>query len=94
MAKVKIDVVLSRDEIHNKIPYALICETRYGCLWETIRRRRRWLAEFSEAERNAASRLFKLAHSWYLVKGVPDEVRMSCHTFKLWLKLADFCGSL
>lgn len=94
MASVKINIVLSRDEVNSNIPYALICETRYGSLWETGRRRRRWLAEFTEAERETASRLFKLSHTWYLVKGVPDEVRMHHSTYALWLKLADFCASL
>ena len=85
---------LTRDEIHAKIPYAMICEMRYGARWETGRRRRAWLANFSEAEREAAVKLFKQAHSWYLVKGVPDTVQMRTSTFALWMKLAEFCGNL
>lgn len=94
MATVKIDVVLTRDEVNANIPYDLICMTRYGAHWETRKRKQRWLAEFTEAERNAASRLFALSHTWFLVKGVPDEVRMSAHTLALWLKLGEFCASI
>jgi hypothetical protein len=85
---------LDRDEIHQKIPYAVICETRFGSRWNTMRRKRRWVEEFTEAERNSAERLFKMAHNWYLVKGVPDQIRLTPDTLMLWGKLGNFCASL
>ena len=94
MAEAIFYLKLTRDEVARKIPYAMICEMRYGARWETGRRRRAWTANFSEAERKAAGELFKQAHSWYLVKGVPDSVKMKATTFALWMKLAEFCGSL
>lgn len=94
MAHVTIDVILTHNEVNAQIPYALICMTRYGSSWNTGKRRRRWLEEFTEAERVSASRLFSLAHTWTLVKGVPDEVRMSARTLALWLKLGEFCASI
>lgn len=90
----KIMVELTRDEIYARIPYALICETRYGARWDTSRRRRRWAEEFTEKEKAASTRLFSLAHQWYLVKGVPDTVVMTTKMLALWEKLGAFCGSL
>ena len=94
MASVKIDIILSRDEVNEQIPYALICMTRYGANWDTGRRKRRWKEEFTEAERDAASRLFSLSHKWLLTTGVPEEVRMHHSTYALWLKLGAFCASI
>ena len=89
-----IEVVLTRDEVHKEINYGLICMTRYGSAWNTMRRKRRWVAEFTEAERHAAYKLFSKSHIWFCVRGVPDTVRMSFSTYHLWQKLAAFCGSL
>lgn len=90
----RVMLVLEHDEIQKNIPYALICETRSGSRWCTGTRRRRWTQEFNESERKAAAKLFHLAHQWYLVKGVPEEVRMSMGTMALWNKLGAFCASL
>lgn len=89
----KLEVVLSREEIA-RLPYALICETRYGARWNTTSRKRRWTAEFTEAERKAATRIFTQCHTWYLVKGIPDEIKMSLSTYQLWNKLAGFCCTI
>lgn len=94
MAEAIVYLKLTRDEVNRKIPYAMICEMRYGSRWNTGRRFRAWLSQFSGAEREAAAKLFKQAYSWHLVKGVPDEVKMRATTFALWMKLAEFCGSL
>ena len=94
MARVAIDVILTHSEVNAQIPYALICMTRYGARWDTMHRKRLWGEHFTEAERKAAHRLFLLSHRWLLVKGVPKEIRMSAHTFALWIKLGHFCASL
>lgn len=90
----KLEIILSHEEVHANIPYALICMTRYGSCWNTMRRKRRWKMEFTEAEREAASALFSKAQSWTVGRGVPDTVRMSTKTYALWQKLGAFCGSL
>lgn len=49
---------LTVEEVRANIPYDLICMVCYGCTWSSGRRRRAWLADFSESEREAAGRLF------------------------------------
>lgn len=90
----KFYIELDREEIQDKIPYALVCVTRFGRTWDTLRRKRRWKEEFTESERKSAGKLFDLARQWYLGKGVPDSVKMTPGTLSLWGKLGDFCSSL
>ena len=52
-------LVLSSEEIHAMIPYAMICMTRYGAHWGTGRRKRRWAEEFTEAERAASAASYR-----------------------------------
>ena len=85
---------LTAEEVRVNIPYDLICYARYGSAWSTGRRRRAWLADFTEDERRAAGRLFRQAHDWTVGRGVPDEVTMTEKTFRLWRKLAEFCASI
>ena len=87
-------IVLNADEIRETIAYPMIVQTMYGAAWQTGTRRRRWAAEFTEAERAACSKLKAQAHRWYLATGVPDEVTMSLSTMELWKKLEAFCASL
>lgn len=82
---------LNRDEIQERIPYALVAETMSGARWGTGKRKRLMKQWFTEAEIDAIYRLHKQAHSWYCVKGVPEEVTMSVNTYNLWQKLANFC---
>lgn len=90
----RIMLTLTHDEIQANIPYAMICETRFGRAWGTGRRRRAWLKEFTEQERETAGRMFRQAYDWYLVHGVPDEVTMTAKTFALWIRLGEFCASI
>ena len=90
----RLMISLSREEIQQETAYPLICQTMCGAAWNTGKRRRRWVAEFTEAERKACYKLKSQAHRWYLSSGVPDEVTMSLSTLGLWKKLADFCASL
>lgn len=50
MARCVTYLVLTSDEVNLRIPYALVCMTRFGAHWETGRRRRRWLEEFTEQD--------------------------------------------
>ncbi len=90
----KLEVVFDHDEIQKEIPYSLICMTRESSVWDTGKRRRRWVQEFTKEERDAACRIFTLAHRWTLTTGVPEKVRMSLKTYELWDKIAVFCASL
>lgn len=92
MAKVYLE--FTREEMRRRIPYAMVCEGQNGSRWNTTRRRRRWMAEFSKRERSAAGGLFRQAHNWMLGCGVPKTVRMTFDTYRLWLKLGNFCASL
>ena len=87
----KFYIALNRDEIQERIPYAIVAETMSGARWGTGKRKRLMKVFFTEAEIEAIYRLHKQAHSWYCVKGVPDEVKMSVNTYNLWQKLANFC---
>ena len=90
----KMYLELSHTEVQEQIPYAVICECRESARWNTGRRKRMWKEMFSEAEREAASRLFRQAHLWYLIKGVPESVKMTVNTLHLWNKLGCFCASV
>ncbi len=87
-------IYLSREEIQSKIAYSLICETMGGSRWETGKRKRLFVAEFTETERNVCRVLYKQAYDWYLRKGVPEQVKMTPKTLFLWEKLANFCSTL
>lgn len=90
----KTMLIFTGDEVRELIPYGLICETRYGCRWGTGKVRRAWLSTFTEKERAACSKLFSTSYSWFLTKGVPNEVHMMPETYKLWQKLGTFCASV
>lgn len=90
----KVMLVLTSEEVHAGIPYAMVCMARYGKDWDTMHRKRRWKVEFTETERKAAIKLFSQSHDWLLGRGVPGEVKMTTKTFGLWQKLGDFCASL
>ena len=85
---------LSREQIQRDIPYQVVCETRYGARWDTGTRKRRWDSEFSHAEQQLASRLFRQAQTWALKSGAPASVKMTGAAYDLWQKLGDFCASL
>lgn len=93
-AMAEVFIKFTQSEIQNEILYGLICTTRESSIWGTAHRRRRWLLEFTASEREACTRLFSQAHSWYLTKGVSDEVMMTMKTYGLWQKLGNFCASL
>lgn len=89
--KVETYLILDRDEINQKIPYAVVCETMSGSRWNTGKRKRLMKQYFTEAEIDAIYRLHKQAYSWLLKKGVPEELRLMPKTLALWHRLAAFC---
>lgn len=90
----KLEIVLDRDEIQAAIPYSMICETRYGSVWNTMRRKRRWKEEFPGYKGEKANAMCRQAYNWTLKTGVPEQIRMSASTYDLWQELAAFCASL
>lgn len=90
----KLYLSFNHEEIQNEIPYAIVAETMSGAKWNTGRRKRLMKEQFTETEIEAIYRLHKQAHSWYLVKGVPEEIKMTLNTYHLWHKLATFCCAL
>lgn len=89
-----IYLTLTHDEINERIQYAVVAATMSGARWGTGKCKRLIKQYFTEAEIDAIYRLHKQAHSWYCVKGVPDEVKMTVKTYCLWQKLANFCCEL
>jgi hypothetical protein len=87
-------IVLTHDEVQNNIPYALVCETMYGCRWNNGSCIRKFVNEFTREEQKAISKMKKQSYEWYLVKGVPDQVKMTLETYNLWFRLADFCMAI
>ena len=92
--KVETYLVLNRDEINRQIPYGVVCVGMSSARWDTCKRKRLMKQRFTATEIDAIYRLHKQARNWYLVKGVPDELRITPHILKLWNKLADFCCEL
>lgn len=89
--KVETYLILNRDEIQKQIPYAVVCETMSGARWNTGRRKRLMKQCFTQTEIDAIYRMHKQARTWHLVKGVPDELRITPHILALWNLLAAFC---
>lgn len=87
----KLYISLNHDEIQERIPYPIVAETMSRAVWNTGKRKRLMKQYFTESEIEATYRLHKQAYDWYLRKGVPDEVKMTLHTYELWQRLASFC---
>lgn len=90
----KFYIALNREEIQERIPYAIVAETMSSAIWNTGRRKRLMKQFFTEAEIEAIYRLHRIARNWYMYKGVPDEATMTTSTYDLWQKLANFCCEL
>ena len=85
---------LSQGEIQERIPYTHVRDTMSSSIWNTGKRKRLMKEYFTESEIVAVRRLYRQAHSWHLVRGVPEEITMSFSTLNLWDKLANFCCQL
>lgn len=90
----RMEVVFEHDEIGEAIPYQMICMTRYGSVWNTMRRKRRWKEEFSAYERERLNAMCRQAYQWTCVTGLPQTLKMSMGTYELWNRLTEFCASL
>lgn len=88
-----IELILTREDVQKEIPYHFICQTRYGSVWNTMRRKLKWNHRFKDSEKTDVEKLFRQAHSWF-INGVPDTVRMSFATYCLWNEIYKFCTTL
>lgn len=89
--KIETHIVFTRDEVNSNIPYALVAETMSGSRWGTRKCKQLMKEWFTESEIKRFREFYLQARNWYLIKGVPDEVRMTGKTLALWHKLAEFC---
>ena len=90
----ELEIVLTRDEIQEVIPYQIICMTRYSSVWNTMRRKRRWKEQFPGYKGEKANAMCRQAYNWMLKTGSPEQIRMSATTYDLWQELGAFCMSL
>ena len=86
----KLELILSSDEIRSQIPFLLIWEV-WTCNSGTGRFRRLVESYFEKSEMEDIEKLVRQARQWSVVK-IPDEVRLSWHTRMLWEKLTELCG--
>lgn len=66
-------------------------------LWEKKnfgRHKRRWLAEFTLAERKKISSYYAKFYKWHLIKGTPRTVSVSLDTLQLLQRAIGFFGSM
>lgn len=85
--------ILQQDEVRDKLHYDLICSSMEGSSWGTAPVKRAYKEQFTEDERDYISHTIKpKAHRWYLVTGLPPEVKMDYDEYKLWRKLCRFCA--
>lgn len=88
----KLVLSFSRNEL-SMLGYPVIVER-----WDKRREgkgRRRWLAEFTEPERNLLARYCTLFYKWYLVSGAPEEFTFRrLTTIELIRKASAFFASI
>lgn len=87
-------IELSREEIGAKIPYAIVCETMQSSRWDTGKRKKLMKEEFTEKEIKAIYVMKEQARIWFLVKGVPDTLKILPKTLDLWQRLGNFCANI
>jgi hypothetical protein len=66
-------------------------------MWEKVkygRHRRRWLAEFTQAERNKIACYHGRFYRWHLVSGTPDRVACRLSTLQLLQRAVAFFATI
>lgn len=89
--KTETHVILEHDEVHDVLQYQLIASCVGSSSWNSGKINREKEKTFSLSEIEMIKKIYKKAHTWYLITGVPNEVTMSLTEFNLWKKLKDFC---
>lgn len=90
----RIMLTLDQDEVLEKIPYMLICETYCRDLFRTGKAKRLRADYFTADEWDRCLELCRMAYKWALRTGVPEKVVMSARTLALWIKLGEYCAAL
>lgn len=89
---VTMQPVFSGDEFLRQIDYPVIVES-----WEKRRfgrGKRKWMAEFTEAERQTIAKYQTKFYRWYLVTGKPDRVMIRLKTLHLLQRAVAFFASI
>ena len=89
--KTETHVILEHDEVHDILQYQLITSCVGSSFWNSGKINREKEKTFSLSEIEMIKKIYKKAHTWYLITGVPNEVIMPLAEFNLWKKLKDFC---
>ena len=88
----QISVEYSRDEISQKIPYAIIVEGRekknYGLV------KRKYLNEFTLKERQIIGVYYNIFYKWHFIKGVPDYYNFTIKNLQLLDRAGNFFGNI
>lgn len=87
----ELQLMFSRDDVSEILPYELICSTMYSSQWNTGRCFRAFNATFSNDEQAMIQKISRQSHDWYLGRGVPSQVILSPQELVLWHRLAQFC---
>lgn len=68
----EMSVKYTGDEIEAKIPYKLIVEC-FEKRYDSIRKRRKYVQDFTLEDRKLIRKFYHLFFNWYLVKGIPNK---------------------
>lgn len=86
---VSLRPVFSGEYFKSQVAYPVIVEA-----WDRLKgsgsKRRRYQAEFTEAERKLISSYYRKFYRWYLVTGTPDKVMLSLDTLNLLQRAVNF----
>lgn len=85
---VRVRVSLSGDVFAKTVQYPIIVEA-----WEKKkvgRHKRRWEAEFTQAERNKIASYHGRFYRWYLVTGTPRRIQIQPKTIELLQRAVNF----
>lgn len=89
---------LSGELFLHLVQYPIVVE-----MWEKVnplgssqsgRKKRAWLAAFTERERHAISRWHQKFRDWYLVKGTPQRIQLRLSTLTLLQKAVHFFATI
>ena len=88
----KLQPVFTGEMFGKAVAYPVIVEG-----WEKKnfgRHKRRWLAEFTEKERNKIARYYGKFYRWYLVTGAPKKVAIRLNTITLLQRAVNFFAAV
>jgi len=88
----KLVVKMDRQDIANKIPFAVIVEN-----WESKsfgKNKRKYYNEFNEKERRILASYYKTFYRWYLVTGIPSSSVLTFENIELIGRAGNFFADI